>query len=128
AIVQRMLALRTHLPELLSHGSYVPLTVQGVHAQRAIAFARRHGNAWAVVIATRLAAPLLDEHDDVPRVDPLRWDDTAVQMPDELVARALFDWVSPAAPKVEDSGLLYLRDALTSMPVAVLVEDGVPRV
>ncbi|HEY3599758.1 MAG TPA: malto-oligosyltrehalose synthase, partial [Paraburkholderia sp.] len=47
AIVQRMLALRTHLPELLSHGSYVPLTVQGVHAQRAIAFARRHGNAWA---------------------------------------------------------------------------------
>ncbi len=61
AIVQRMLALRVHLPELLSQGTYLPLTVQGAHAERAIAFARRHGNAWAVVIATRLAVPLLDE-------------------------------------------------------------------
>jgi (1->4)-alpha-D-glucan 1-alpha-D-glucosylmutase len=128
AIVQRMLALRAHLPELLSQGSYLPLTVQGPHAQRAIAFARRHGNAWAVVIATRLSAPLLDESGDVPLVEPLRWDDTAVQMPEELFSRAMFDWLSPSAPKVEDSGLLYLRDALTSMPVAVLVEDGVPRV
>ena len=123
-----MLALRAHLPELLSQGSYLPLTVQGPHAERAIAFARRHGNAWAVVIATRLAAPLLDQHDDVPLVEPLRWDDTAVQMPEELFSRSMFDWLSPSAPKVEDSGLLYLRDALTSMPVAVLVEEGVPRV
>ena len=128
AMVQRMLALRTHLPELLSQGSYLPLTVQGPHAERAIAFARRHGNAWAVVIATRLAAPLLDPHDDVPLVEPLRWGDTAVQMPEELFSRSMFDWLSPSAPKVEDSGLLYLRDALTSMPVAVLVEEGVPRV
>jgi (1->4)-alpha-D-glucan 1-alpha-D-glucosylmutase len=133
AIVQRMLALRAHLPELLSHGAYLPLAVQGTHARCAIAFARRHGNAWAVVIATRLAAPLLDAdagdrvETDTPLVEPARWEDTAVQMPEELVARAMFDWLSPAAPKVEDSGLLYLRDALTSMPVAVLVEDGVPR-
>ncbi|GAB7526568.1 malto-oligosyltrehalose synthase [Paraburkholderia sp. 2C] len=138
AIVQRMLALRTHLPELLSQGAYLPLAVEGAHAERAIAFARRQGNAWAVVIATRLAVPLLVEdhasakdgdraRGDVPLVDPARWEDTAVRMPEELFGRAMFDWVSPAAPKVEDNGLLYLRDALTSMPVAVLVEDGVPR-
>jgi (1->4)-alpha-D-glucan 1-alpha-D-glucosylmutase len=36
--------------------------------------------------------------------------------------------MSPAAPKVEDTGRLYLREALTAMPVAVMVEDGVPRV
>ena len=71
---------------------------------------------------------LLDASSDLPIVDPIAWDDTAVQMPEELFGRALFDWVSPAAPKVEDTGLLYLRDALTTMPVAVLVEDGVPRV
>jgi (1->4)-alpha-D-glucan 1-alpha-D-glucosylmutase len=140
-IVQRMLALRTHLPELLSQGAYLPLAVEGAHAERAIAFARRQGNAWAVVIATRLAVPLLVEGDadakagdrassdipDIPLVEPARWEDTAVRMPEELFGRAMFDWVSPAAPKVEDNGLLYLRDALTSMPVAVLVEDGVPR-
>ncbi|ACC73502.1 malto-oligosyltrehalose synthase [Paraburkholderia phymatum] len=128
AIIQRMLALRMQIPELLSNGSYLPLTVQGKHAQRAIAFARRQGNCWAVVIATRLAMALLDPGNDVPLVDPIAWDDTAVQMPEELFGRALFDWLSPAAPKVEDTGLLYLREALTTMPVAVLVEDGVPRV
>jgi (1->4)-alpha-D-glucan 1-alpha-D-glucosylmutase len=139
AIVQRMLALRAHLPELLSHGTYLPLAVQGAHAERVIAFARRQGNTWAVVLATRLATPLLQddvnahaEADDVvrhdtPLVEPAHWEDTAVRMPEELFARAMFDWLSPAAPKVEDNGLLYLRDALTSMPVAVLVEDGVPR-
>jgi (1->4)-alpha-D-glucan 1-alpha-D-glucosylmutase len=138
ALVQRMLALRTHLPELLSQGAYVPLTVEGAHAERAIAFARRQGNAWAVVIATRLAAPLLLESAGdadaanrtlraMPLVEPARWEDTVVRMPEELFGRAMFDWVSPAAPKVEDDGRLYLRDALTSMPVAVLVEDGVPR-
>ncbi|CAB3770299.1 malto-oligosyltrehalose synthase [Paraburkholderia humisilvae] len=147
AIVQRMLALRAHLPELLGQGAYLPLAVQGVHARSVIAFARRQGNAWAVVIATRLAMPLLagdakadanagvnadaNAGDrppcDIPLVEPSRWQDTAVRMPEELVARAMFDWLSPAAPKVDDNGLLYLRDALTSMPVAVLVEDGVPR-
>ncbi|ALL67902.1 Malto-oligosyltrehalose synthase [Paraburkholderia caribensis MBA4] len=128
AINQRMLALRMQMPELLSSGSYTPLTVQGKYAAHAIAFARRQGNCWAVVIATRLSMALLDNGSDLPVADPIAWDDTAVQMPEELFGRALFDWVSPAAPKVEDTGLLYLRDALTTMPVAVLVEDGVPRV
>ncbi|MEM5384236.1 malto-oligosyltrehalose synthase [Paraburkholderia phymatum] len=128
AVIQRMLALRMQIPELLSKGTYLPLTVQGRHADRVIAFARRHGNCWAVVIATRLSTALLDADNDVPLVDPIDWEDTAAQMPEELFARALFDWVSPAAPKVEDTGLLYLRNALTAMPVAVLVEDGVPRV
>ncbi|MFM0689919.1 malto-oligosyltrehalose synthase [Paraburkholderia strydomiana] len=127
AVVQRVLALRAHLPELLSQGTYLPLTVRGAHASNVIAFARRHGNAWAVVIASRLAAGLLGEEGDLPMVDPEKWQDTAVEMPADLSARALFDWLSPAAPKVDENGLLYLRDALAAMPIAVLVEDGVPR-
>jgi (1->4)-alpha-D-glucan 1-alpha-D-glucosylmutase len=127
AVVQRVLALRAHLPELLSQSTYLPLTVRGQHASNAIAFARRHGNAWAVVVATRLAAGLLGEDGDMPLVSPEKWADTAVQMPSDLSARALFDWLSPAAPKVDENGLLYLRDALAAMPIAVLVEDGVPR-
>ena len=61
AVVQRVLALREHLPELLSQSTYLPLTVRGTHASSVIAFARRHGNAWAVVVASRLAAGLLGE-------------------------------------------------------------------
>ncbi|MEQ5844011.1 malto-oligosyltrehalose synthase [Paraburkholderia acidicola] len=127
AVVQRGLALRTHLPALLSDGVYLPLEVQGAHAAHAIAFARRHGNAWAVVIATRLAMTLLDPDGDTPWVDSGAWGDTAVVLPSDLASRALFDCLSPAAPKVDDTGLLYLRDALAAMPVAILVEDGVPR-
>jgi (1->4)-alpha-D-glucan 1-alpha-D-glucosylmutase len=127
AVVQRVLALRQHLPELLSQSTYLPLTVRGTHASRVIAFARRHGNAWAVVVASRLAAGLLGEDGELPLVDAAKWADTAVEMPSDLSSRALFDWLSPAAPKVDENGLLYLRDALAAMPIAVLVEDGVPR-
>jgi (1->4)-alpha-D-glucan 1-alpha-D-glucosylmutase len=105
----------------------LPLTLKGKHAAHAVAFARKHANAWAVVIVTHLAAGLLDEGNDLPLVDASQWEDTAVEMPGELTSRALFDWMSTAAPKVEDSGVIYLRDALAAMPVAVLVEDGVPR-
>ena len=127
AVVQRVLALREHLPELLSQSTYLPLTVRGPHASSVIAFARRHGNAWAVVVASRLAAGLLGDDGDLPLVDVAKWADTAVEMPSDLSSRALFDWLSPAAPKVDENGLLYLRDALAAMPIAVLVEDGVPR-
>jgi (1->4)-alpha-D-glucan 1-alpha-D-glucosylmutase len=127
AVVQRVLALREHLPELLSQSTYLPLTVRGTHASSVIAFARRHGNAWAVVVASRLAAGLLGDDSELPLVDAAKWADTAVEMPSDLSSRALFDWLSPAAPKVDENGLLYLRDALAAMPIAVLVEDGVPR-
>lgn len=127
AVVQRVLALRAHLPELLSQSTYLPLAVRGAHASNVIAFARRHGNAWAVVVASRLAAGLLSGDGDLPMVDPAKWGDTAIEIPADLAARALFDWLSPAAPKVDENGLLYLRDALGAMPIAVLVEDGVPR-
>ncbi|MGF6572275.1 (1-_4)-alpha-D-glucan 1-alpha-D-glucosylmutase [Paraburkholderia sp. GAS333] len=127
AVVQRVLALREHLPELLSQSTYLPLTVRGTHASSVIAFARRHGNAWAVVVASRLAAGLLGDNGELPLVDAAKWGDTAVEVPSDLSSRALFDWLSPAAPKVDENGLLYLRDALAAMPIAVLVEDGVPR-
>jgi (1->4)-alpha-D-glucan 1-alpha-D-glucosylmutase len=127
AVVQRLLSLRLHLPDLLAQGTYLPLTVKGKQAGHVIAFARRHANAWAVIVVTHLSAGLLNEGNDTPLVEAAQWDDTAIEMPDELKSRALFDWLSPAAPKVDDDGLLYLRDALATMPVAVLVEDGVPR-
>jgi (1->4)-alpha-D-glucan 1-alpha-D-glucosylmutase len=127
-VVQRMLALRTHLPALPDQGVYMPLQVRGSGAAHVIAFARRYGNAYGVVIATRLATRLLDPGADTPLVAPERWGDTAIEMPEALASRALFDWLSPGAPKVDESGLLYVRDALAALPVAVLVEEGVPSI
>ncbi|WP_438391337.1 malto-oligosyltrehalose synthase [Caballeronia sp. DA-9] len=127
-IVRRALALRAHAQSLFAQGSYIPLQAEGEHADSVIAFARHAGSAYAVVIATRLADSLLAENDSgLPLVDAADWGDTAVVLPEALASRALFDWLSPNAPKA-DGQRLFMRDALASMPVALLMEEGVPRV
>jgi (1->4)-alpha-D-glucan 1-alpha-D-glucosylmutase len=127
-IVRRALALRAHAHSLFEQGLYVPLKVEGAHADSVIAFARHVGNAVALVIATRLADSLLAKNDTgLPLVDAAHWGDTAVLLPEALASRALFDWLSPNAPK-SDGQRLFMRDALASMPVALLMEEGVPRV
>ncbi|WP_206957186.1 malto-oligosyltrehalose synthase [Trinickia acidisoli] len=126
-LVHRALTLRAVSPALFLEGSYVPLAISGVHAGHAIAFARQHGDAYAIVIATRLASSLISASGDVPLVDPAVWEDTSIALPPALAGRALFDCLSPAAPKADGAGRLYLCDALSALPVALLVEEGVPR-
>ncbi|MGN6317735.1 malto-oligosyltrehalose synthase [Trinickia sp.] len=126
-IVHRALTLRAVSPALFLAGSYIPLTVRGSRADHAIAFARQHGDAYAIVVGTRLASSLLSDSSDVPLVDPAAWEDTSIELPPALAGRALFDCLSPAAPKADETGQLYLRDALSALPVALLVEEGVPR-
>ena len=106
ALVRRALALRQHAAALFAQGEYLPLEVEGEHADRVIAFARHAGSAYVIVIASRLAEALLSKDGDVPLVDADRWGDTAVILPDALGSRALFDWLSPAAPKAEGQRLL----------------------
>ncbi|HKT99903.1 MAG TPA: malto-oligosyltrehalose synthase [Paraburkholderia sp.] len=121
AVIARLLALRARAPELLRDGEYWPLEVRGAQAAHVIAFARRHGNAWAVVIGTRHAAALLEG--DLPRVEPARWDDTAVVLPKACPAGDLHDWLSGAtraATRHDQENVLSLRDALSALPVAVL--------
>ena len=118
ATVHRLLALRARAPELLREGDYLPLTVSGAQASHVIAFARHHGNAWAVVIGTRLAAGLLDG--DTPLVAPERWEGTTVELPKGCAQATLHDWLSDATHTVREGGTLALRDILSAMPVAVL--------
>lgn len=121
AIIARLLALRTRAPALLREGEYWPLEVRGAQAGHAIAFARQHGETWAVVIGTRHAAALLEG--ELPLVDPARWEDTAVVLPKACPAVDLHDWLSDAtraAVKHDQDTVLYLRDALSALPVAVL--------
>ncbi|WP_244849806.1 malto-oligosyltrehalose synthase [Caballeronia sp. SL2Y3] len=124
-LVRRALALRKHCEWLFAQGDYVPLTVQGEHAKHVIAYARHAGSAYAIVVATRHAARLLGDKRDVPLVEPSVWGDTSIVLPEALHSRALFDWLSPNAPKA-DGERLFVRDVLGVMPVALLVEEGVP--
>ncbi|WP_322104625.1 malto-oligosyltrehalose synthase [Paraburkholderia sp. J41] len=118
ATVHRLLALRAQAPELLREGEYLPLAVRGALADHVIAFARRHGNAWAIVIGTRHAASLLEG--DTPLVAPERWEDTAVELPQGVAQTDLHDWLSDTAHRPQDNNVLALRDVLKALPVAVL--------
>jgi (1->4)-alpha-D-glucan 1-alpha-D-glucosylmutase len=126
-VVHRALTLRAVSPALFLEGSYIPLAVQGSRARHVIAFARRHGDAYAIALGTRFAASLLAPESEVPLVDPAVWEDTSIELPAALAGRALFDCLSPGAPKADDAGRLFLRDTLTALPIALLVEEGVPR-
>jgi (1->4)-alpha-D-glucan 1-alpha-D-glucosylmutase len=123
-IVRRALALRNRAPALFDRGEYLPLVVEGAHAGSIIAYARLAGNAYGIVIATRLADALLDD-DDLPLVAAHRWGDTAVILPPALASQPLFDWLSSGVPKA-DGERLFVRDALAAMPVALLASEGVP--
>jgi (1->4)-alpha-D-glucan 1-alpha-D-glucosylmutase len=118
ATVHRLLALRERAPQLLREGEYLPLTVRGTYAGHAVAFARRHGNEWAIVIGTHLAARLLDG--DLPLVVPARWEDTVVELPKGCPPAALHDWLGETVHKAGEGNVLVLREVLQELPVAVL--------
>ena len=118
-IVRRLLALRARAPSLLRDGAYLPLAVHGEHAARVVAFARQHGDERAIVIVTRLAAPLLDEA-DLPLVAASRWGDTAVALPPGFADSPWHDWLSDAQPVLAQTRAVPLRELLGALPVAVL--------
>jgi (1->4)-alpha-D-glucan 1-alpha-D-glucosylmutase len=61
AWTKELLALRAALPRVFAEGSYQPLQVQGPHADRVIAFARRHDRDAVIVAVGRKLAPLTEQ-------------------------------------------------------------------
>lgn len=53
-LARALLHLRRHLPRLFSEGSYLPLEVRGPRAGNVVAFARRGGREWVIVLVPRL--------------------------------------------------------------------------
>ncbi|HTH62585.1 MAG TPA: malto-oligosyltrehalose synthase [Paraburkholderia sp.] len=121
-VVRRLLALRARAPSLLSDGAYLPLAVHGEHAARVIAFARQHGDDRAVVIVTRLAAPLLEDA-GIPLVAAQRWGDTTVEVPQGFADSQWHDWLSDTQPQVPQTRTVPVREVLGALPVAVLANS-----
>ncbi|NKQ12931.1 malto-oligosyltrehalose synthase [Pseudomonas sp. SST3] len=117
-LIARTLRLRRAQPRLFTEGRYLPLKVEGEHADQLIAFARELDGAWVIVIAARLASGLLaDSH--TPQIPAQRWGDTRVRLPDALSGREmerLFDGMT-VTPKQDD---LPAAEVLQQLSVAVL--------
>jgi (1->4)-alpha-D-glucan 1-alpha-D-glucosylmutase len=78
-VTARGLHARREQPALFVDGEYMPLAVRGEHAANVVAFARRHGDEWALAVVPRLTTELTG-----PPVFPVGaavWGDTAVELP-----------------------------------------------
>jgi len=84
-LIHRTLQFRADHRELFERGRYIPLDIQGVHANHLIAFARVLNGQWAITIVPRLTARLARETGrDLGQI-PLgfdAWRDTRIILPD----------------------------------------------
>ncbi|MBU4611830.1 malto-oligosyltrehalose synthase [Achromobacter sp. GG226] len=125
-LVRRALGLRQREPALFVGGDYVPLVVTGAHADDVIAYARRQGDAIALVIVPRRAAARLGQTGEATASLPLlpaeRWADTQIVLPDAWSditwADALARLDAPAIAATQ--GRLPLAQVLADFPVALL--------
>jgi (1->4)-alpha-D-glucan 1-alpha-D-glucosylmutase len=121
ALIARVLDCRQAHAELFRRGAYLPLTVQGRHADKVIAFARLGEGEHAVVVAPRLASGLLGGA-VTPLIPAQNWDDTRLVLPFALSpanSTGLF-----ACAAVSSSKELMLSTVLAEFPVNVLIQQS----
>lgn len=128
-VTWRALQLRRLAPSLLRDGEYLPLAVRGSQAEHVVAFARREGARWLVVVATRLTANLGLPPGEAPVGE--RWGDTAVVWPDSAAAAPTsaalwFDDFVGTKRHALRAGALPLADVLREFPVAALLGTEPP--
>ncbi|WP_438282857.1 malto-oligosyltrehalose synthase [Pseudomonas alabamensis] len=118
-LIAHVLDCRCRHPHLFARGEYVPLAVEGQHADRVMAFARVSDEARAIVVMPRLASSLLEDA-TTPWISKAQWGDTRVILPLDLKAAnctGLF-----AGDVVSQSRELMLSAVLAEFPVNLLIE------
>jgi (1->4)-alpha-D-glucan 1-alpha-D-glucosylmutase len=118
ALIARALALRARMPELFIAGGYQPLRVEGRLSDHIFAFVRTHEGHVVIVVASRLAAPLLGVAGR-PLVDPSAWQATAIHLPRNLAGRDYVDALGGSGI-AGTAGRLQVEDVLAAFPVALL--------
>jgi (1->4)-alpha-D-glucan 1-alpha-D-glucosylmutase len=127
-LIQRALALRAQHPLLFDQGDYVPLAVEGPHAERLCAFQRRHAGRSVIVLAPRLLAPLTASPPDSTAEDGSAaadafahagWESTCIEIPagavtDQLAGGRL------SSNRFDGGNVLRAADVLRRFPVGLL--------
>ena len=110
------LRLRATMREVFDEGQYVPLTVNGISAERVLAFTRILGSDAAIVIAPRLCLQMLEDQ-SAPLVPYQRWENTSVTLPPAFADKKLHNVVTM---ETIAGDALELGMVLRSFPVGVL--------
>lgn len=121
ALVARVLDARQAHPELFQHGAYLPLRVEGRHADQVLAFARLGQGERAVIVVPRLASALLAAA-TTPLIPAQNWDDTRLVLPFALSPANCSGLFGGGA--VTPSRELMLSTVLAEFPVNVLIDHA----
>jgi (1->4)-alpha-D-glucan 1-alpha-D-glucosylmutase len=124
-LTARLLRLRKNDPQLLLHGSYAPLHVEGPRWARVVAYARYYEGRGLITIVPRLVATLGHIDHGWPIADTV-WQDTAVRIPDSFAAGTLRNAITGETPSItrSDGGVaIDVGNVLRTCPVAVLVSS-----
>ena len=119
-VLARTLAARQERPALFLDGAYYPLDAAGQRDDHIVAFARHHGEDWAVAIVPRCLASL--EAPIIGRERRNFWGDTALSLP----AAAPEKWFNLLAGRKSavvsaNNRRLCLGDVFDTFPVALLL-------
>jgi len=87
-LIRRALALRRRAPRLFAEGDYRPLRVDGAARRTVVAFARRAGPDWMLVVAPRLVTPRANL-----ALAPDAWRGTELVLDELPQALPLYDWL-----------------------------------
>lgn len=120
AMIAATLRLRSEHAALWREGSYELLPVQGEHADKVHAFARRHAGTCAIVIVPRLASALLGDA-ATPLIDAQRWGDTRVVLPFAQSLPTLKGLFSDNAVTADRE--LLMSTALKEFPVNLFIQS-----
>ncbi|WP_136475659.1 malto-oligosyltrehalose synthase [Pseudomonas sp. DG56-2] len=121
ALINQVLERRQQYQALFAQGRYLPLQVQGRHAEQVLAFARVSDEAQAIVVVPRLACGLLGDT-PIPLIPAQNWDDTRLILPFALSpanCSGLF-----ASSAVTASRELSLSVVLKEFPVNLLINHA----
>lgn len=134
-LIHMLLHFRSAHADLLTHGVYLPLQVQGRLADHLLAFARCHGTLTVVVLCSRHGAAFMDAT-GAPLIAAQHWADTAVVLPADWRGRGaqgLQQWQSVLTGTrgaLQDGHCqsLAVGSVLDRLPVDLLVLSAAPAV
>jgi (1->4)-alpha-D-glucan 1-alpha-D-glucosylmutase len=104
--------------DLYRQGEYLPLQIQGPHANRVIAFARRLEGRTVIVIAPRLVTPLMGASGELLPVGKV-WESTAVVLPEEIESTGWHDLLTDRRGSANER-TLPLAEVFATLPIALI--------
>jgi len=121
-LTYKALNFRRQNLELFQTGDYLPIGASGPHKDRVVAFARRRGQTWALVVVPRLLAKLVEAGSEEGPLGSGTWGQTGLILHQD----APLTWqnvLTQESLKISRQGALKtlaLKQVFASFPVALL--------